>query len=100
MTLFTSHLAAHKSAVGCNRRGDSSFHLTVMLIQILNVRIAPICTEITDYDNHGSHFFGLTNFPDFSSIFCSFPVFFKVLFYLKYGTIFAGFSLLLADKFP
>ena len=25
---------------------------------------------------------------------------FKVLFYLKYGTIFAGFSLLLADKFP
>ena len=47
--------------------------------------------------NYGSHFFRLTNFPDFSSIFCSFPVFFKVLFYLKYGTIFAGFSLLLAD---
>ena len=46
------------------------------------------------------HFFGLTNFPDFSSIFHSFPVFLKVLFYLKYGTIFAGFSLLLADKFP
>ena len=36
---------------------------------------------------HGSHFFELTNFPDFSSIFWSFPVFFKVLFYLKYGTI-------------
>ena len=49
---------------------------------------------------HGSHFFGLTNSPDFSSIFHSFPVFLEVLFYLKYGAIFAGFSLLLADKFP
>ena len=49
---------------------------------------------------HGFHFFRLTNFPDFSSIFCSFPVLFKVLFYLKYDTIFTGFSLLLADKFP
>ena len=33
-------------------------------------------------------------------VFFSFPVFFKVLFYLKYGVIFAGFSLLLADRFP
>ena len=32
---------------------------------------------------HGFHFFRLTNFPDFSSIFCSFPVFFKVLLFLK-----------------
>ena len=39
---------------------------------------------------HGSHFFRLTNFPDFSIIFCSFPVFFKFLFYLKYGNIFTG----------
>ena len=29
---------------------------------------------------HGSHFYRLTNFPDFSSIFHSFPVLFKVLF--------------------
>ena len=32
---------------------------------------------------HGSHFLRLTNFPDFSSIFCSFPVFFKVHFLFK-----------------
>ena len=57
-----------------------------------------------NYKLHGSHFFGLTNFPDFS---LTFPVFFSVFqyflkffFYLKYGTIFAGFSLLQADKFP
>ena len=57
--------------------------------------------DITYYNHfHGSHFFRLTNFPDFSSILCSFPVFLKFIFYLKYGTIFAGFSLLLADKFP
>ena len=55
--------------------------------------------EINRLFYHGSHFFGLTNFPDFSSTFCSFPVFFKVLFYLKYSTIFAVFSLFLADKF-
>ena len=40
----------------------------------------------------------MTNFPDFSSI-LQFAVSFKVLFYLKYGIIFAEFSLLLPDKF-
>ena len=49
---------------------------------------------------HGSHFFRLTNFPDFSNIFRSFPVFYQVHFYLKHGTIFAGFSLLLTGNFP
>ena len=33
--------------------------------------------------DHGSHFSGLTNFPDFSSIFHSFSVFFKVIFLFK-----------------
>ena len=32
---------------------------------------------------HGSHFFKLTNLPDFSSIFCRFPVLFKVHFLFK-----------------
>ena len=32
---------------------------------------------------HGSHFFGLTNFPDFSSIFFYFPVFLKFYFSFK-----------------
>ena len=31
------------------------------------------------YNRCGSHFFSLTNFPYFSSMFCSFPAFFKVL---------------------
>ena len=32
--------------------------------------------------DQGSHFSGLTNFPDFSNIFSNFPVFFSVLFSL------------------
>ena len=52
-----------------------------------------VCLILWLGEVHGSHFFGVTNFPDFSSIL-------KFFFYLKYGTIFAGFSLLLAEKFP
>ena len=48
---------------------------------------------------YGSNFFRLTNFPDFSSIFLQFSSIFNVLFNIKDSTIFAGFSLLLADKF-
>ena len=52
-----------------------------------------------DYANefnihHGSHFFRLTNFPCFTGIFQ-----FSGIFNLKYGTIFAGSLLFLADKF-
>ena len=41
---------------------------------------------------HGSHFFGLTNFPDFSSFFCIFPVFFHQLFqyFLHFSSIFSS----------
>ena len=40
-------------------------------------------------NQHGSHFFGLTNFPDFSSFFCIFPVFFHKLFqYFSYFPVF------------
>ena len=41
---------------------------------------------------HGSHFFGLTNFPDFSSFFCIFPVFFHKLFqyFLHFSSIFSS----------
>ena len=45
--------------------------------------------------HHGSHFFGLTNFPDFSSFFCIFPVFFHQLFqYFPHfsSVFFIGFS--------
>ena len=38
--------------------------------------------------------------PTFPVFFSVFQYFLKFFFYLKYGTIFAGFSLLQADKFP
>ena len=40
---------------------------------------------------HGSHFFGLTNFPDFSSFFCIFPVFFHKLFQYFFHKLFQYF---------
>ena len=39
---------------------------------------------VMNYDvelKHGSHFFGLTKFPDFSSIFSIFQYLFNVLFF-------------------
>ena len=44
---------------------------------------------------HGSHFFGLMNFPDFSSFFCIFPVFFHKLF-----QYFSHFSSIFSSTFP
>ena len=38
--------------------------------------------------------------PTFPVFFALFQYFLKFFFYLKYGTIFAAFSLLLADKLP
>ena len=35
--------------------------------------------QTVTFINHGSHFFGQTNFPDFSSIFSIFPVFLKFI---------------------
>ena len=37
--------------------------------------------------NQGSHFSGLTKFPDFSSIFAIFQYFFNVLFFLTENLI-------------
>ena len=81
----------------CINWGYKEFKVTRLLIGVFQINC--YCSE-SCYSIHGSHFFRPTNFPDCSSIFRSFPVFFEVHFCLKYGTIFAGFSLLLADKFP
>ena len=62
--------------------------------------LLPSSSSPTQYNRHSSHFFRLTNFHNFSRVFHSFTSIFKVPFYLKYGTIFTGFSVLLADKFP
>ena len=76
-TIFTAHIYG---------KVMFSYHLSVCL----SVRAIPFeCHAIETSSlarwyiltiSHGSHFLRLTNFPDFFSIFHSFPVFFKVLF--------------------
>ena len=83
--------------------------------------VVPSCTAVShcalysaikDHTVHGSHFFGVTNFPDISSTFFHFPVLFKVYclfkvwrpisngFLLFWLTNFQYFSIFQAQKFP
>ena len=57
-------------------------------------------TEISRKYMYTVPIFQTNKFPRLFQYFHSFPVFLKFFVCLRYGTIFAGFSLLLADKFP
>ena len=48
MTLFTSHLAAHKSAVGYNRQAGFASRVTARFTKDLNICIVEMTEELSE----------------------------------------------------